>query len=110
MPVQMRLIVESDRNRDVGGPHAVQQQATGPLEAPADQVPVRRHAELPRECPDKMGGMGVQDDARLIQSQAGIELRVEKVPQLTGQPLVRHPRRRGRNVVDKVLRGARMHA
>jgi hypothetical protein len=93
VPVQVGLVVEADGRRDVGDRLAVEQPAAGGLDPAADEVAVRRQAELPAEAAHQVRRVGVQQRARLAQGDAVGQPAVQQV----AAPAARRSRAAGRS-------------
>ena len=83
--MQVGLVVEADGGGDVRDRLAVEQSPAGRFHPPADEVAVRRQAELPAEAAHEVGRVGVQQRARLAQRDPRGQPAVEQVAERAGQ-------------------------
>jgi hypothetical protein len=87
--VQVGLVVETDRGRDVGDGLPGQQTPARGLDAPSGEVAVRRQAERRGEAPDQVRGVGVQHVRGGAEGEPRDEVGVEQVPQVCGEAVGR---------------------
>ena len=113
VPCEMRLVVEPDRDGDVGDGLALEEQRSSRVDPPADHVPVRGDAERARERTHEVSGRGVQRPTCVGEHDPVEPVLVEEFAELTCD-LVRGTNRVVRSarseVVEEPLRGDRQRA
>jgi hypothetical protein len=89
MPMQVRLVMEPDGDRDIGGRFAGEQAGASGLDAAPGEVAMGREPVRAGEAPHQVGRVGVQQGGGIAQHEPWDGAGIEQVPQVRGEPVGR---------------------